>query len=105
MKKIYRGFHPAIVNDFLFGKTISFRRDESQEWQKVAPYKHPGDVYRVSSDMYEFTSKPMTTTANIHVHIDTRYNTVWATADQQPCADNIKVTFDEHGTPIKAEII
>jgi hypothetical protein len=105
MKHIYRGFHPYIVSDFIRGKTVWFRRNESEVWDKVAPYEFPSDVYRVSNNMYEFTLKLQISTANIHVHVCPRSGHLWATADQQPCADNIKVTFNEHGTPVKAEII
>jgi hypothetical protein len=46
-----------------------------------------------------------TSEANIHVHVCPNKNTVWATADQSPEEDNIKVTFDNSGKPIKVELI
>jgi len=106
--QIHQGFHKDIAHAYLKGERIEFRGTNLcriNEWLNVSEYKDPLDIYRVSNPNFEFRIKPKTTTANIHVHVDTRYNTVWATADQQPCADNIKVTFDENGTPIKAEIL
>jgi hypothetical protein len=107
MKDIYQGFHPAIAAAYVEGKRIQFKLPNAndKEWLDVLAYHKPLDLYRVSSKSYEFRVKPVTTTANIHVHVCPRKNTVWATADQQPCADNIKVTFDENGTPIAVELL
>jgi len=106
-KEIHQGLHKAIAHAYLKGERIEFRSaDLCREWgwKDVAAYREPLDIYRISGEKYEFRIKPKTTSANIHVHKLTS-GTVWATADQQPCADNIKVTFDENGTPIKAEIL
>ena len=104
MNIIHRGFHPSIVIDFIKGETIWFREEEGCEWKIVAPYCKLIDIYRVSNDRFEFSIKPRITTANIHVHVCPRKNTVWATADQSPEEDNIRVTFDEYGTPIAVEL-
>jgi hypothetical protein len=104
----YTGGDFDIVVSFLRGEKIQFQRSKNHfpEWKDIPEYSgNPIDIFRVRNPNFSFRLKPETTTANIHVHADMRDNTVWATADQSPCADNIKVTFDEHGTPIKAEII
>lgn len=104
--KEYYGRDPELIVSFLEKKEIQYFEEFSKNWHDVPVYcDDPHDIYRVSNVLYRFRRKPKTTTANIHVHVCPRKNTVWATADQSPCADNIKVTFDEHGTPIKAEII
>ena len=105
-KETYHGRDPALVVLFLEGNNIQWYDEYRKSWHDMPEYTGDyRDIYRVSAINYHFRLKPKTTTANIHVHVCPRKNTVWATADQSPCADNIKVTFDENGTPIKAEIL
>jgi len=69
-KEIYYGRDPALVVSFLKGETIQWFDNFDGSWDDLPQYNGDyRDIYRVSNTQYCFRLKPVTTTANIHVHV------------------------------------